>query len=155
MAYLATMDEDWLFVDPVEIARGRHHPGPSYTIDTLHSYHMRYPDIPITLIVGADNIAFHRWKDVDQFRELLTRIVAVARPDYETKFVEDLKQARIEYPRIAAMVEFVGDLNIPTSSTAVRESLRKGRVPADVLHPAVSHHILKYGLYGCKEACTP
>jgi nicotinic acid mononucleotide adenylyltransferase len=115
---------------------------------------MRYSGVPITLITGADNIAFHRWRDADQFPEFLTRVVAVARPDYEDRFEEDLKEAKERYPKLAALVEFLSNVSIPTSSTAVRESLRGGKVPENVLHPMVVKHILKYGLYGCREACT-
>lgn len=154
MAYLATLDNPLLLVDPSEIERGRRQPGPSYTIDTLMTYHMRYPGAPITLITGADNIAFHRWKDADMFPDYLARVVAVARPDYEDRFEKDLKEAKERYPKLAALVEFLSDVSIPASSTAVRESLRNGKVPENVLHPAVVKHILKYGLYGCREACT-
>lgn len=153
MAFLATMDDDWLFVDPLEIDRGRHRPGPSYTIDTLNSYQMRYPSIPLTLIVGADNIALHRWKGIEEYPDLLHRIVAVSRPEYEVKFNEDMKELRRLYPEVADLVTFVGDIHLPTSSTAVRESLRKGKVPTEVLDPRVSKFIMKYGLYGCREGC--
>jgi nicotinic acid mononucleotide adenylyltransferase len=114
---------------------------------------MRFPNIPLTLIAGADNVGFHKWKDIDQFPELLSRIVAVARPDYEEKFKEDLDQVKALHPVVADMVEFLGDLKSTFSSTAVRESLRGGKVPEELLHPDVSKHIMKYGLYGCREAC--
>ena len=153
MAYLATLDEDWLFVDPIEVNRGRHQPGPSFTIDTLNGYRNRFPNLAMTLITGADNVALHKWKEVETFPQLLVRIVAVARPDYEAKFKEDLEASRKQYPLVADMVEFLADINLPTSSTAVRESLRSGKIPGNLLHPDVANHIRKYGLYGCREVC--
>ena len=153
MAHLATLEEAWLFVDPIEIDRGQHQPGLSYTIDTLNSYRMRFPNVPLTLIVGADNVAFSKWKDIEMYPELLARIVAVARPDYEAKFKEDLQQVRKLQPAVAGMMEFLADVKSPFSSMAVREALRKGAVPTELLHPYVAQHITKYGLYGCREGC--
>jgi nicotinate-nucleotide adenylyltransferase len=153
MAHFATLETDWMFVDPIEIDRGRHQPGLSYTIDTLHAYRMRFPNVPITLIVGADNVAFHNWKDIDEYPELLARIVAVARPDYEKTFKENISKVRAFHPAVADMVEFLADIKSPFSSTKVRESLRTGKVPSELLHPSVAQHVQKYGLYGCKEAC--
>jgi len=153
MAYLATLEEEKLFVDPIEIERGRHNPGPSYMIDTLHIYRLRYPEVPLTLIVGADNVAFHLWKDIDQYPELLRRIAVVGRPTYELETSKDFAVVKERHPKVAELVEFHPEVNIPISSTAVRESLRGGKVPVNVLHPAVSKYILKYGLYGCKEVC--
>jgi nicotinate-nucleotide adenylyltransferase len=153
MAYMATMEYDWLFVDPIEIERGRRHPDPSYTIETLYTYRTRFPHVAITLIVGADNVDLDRWKSVDEFASLLARIVAVARPDYEEKFRSDLEVARANHPVVADMVEFLPDVALTHSSTEVRENLRKGHVPEEMLNPNVAHHIAKYGLYGCREAC--
>jgi nicotinate-nucleotide adenylyltransferase len=153
MCYLATHDEDWLYADSIEIERGRHQPGPSYTIDTLQGYHMRYPDVPLTMILGADNVALHKWKDVDQFPQFLKRIAAVARPDYEDQFRKDLAESRKVHPEVADLVEFIPSVNSPFSSTAVRETLRAGKVPKENLHPHVVQFITKYGLYGCKEKC--
>lgn len=153
MAYLASAEEDWLLVDPIEINRGRHRPGPSYAIDTLDFYKSKYPDAPLTLIVGADNVALHKWKDVEQFPDLLTRIVAVSRPGCENIFKADMEEVEKHLPQVARLVEYLPDINLPYSSTSVRESLRKGKVPSNWLHPLVTRHILKYGLYGCREVC--
>jgi nicotinic acid mononucleotide adenylyltransferase len=119
----------------------------------LNSYRTRFPNVSLILIAGADNMALHKWKDIEQFPSLLSRIVAVARPDYEAKFKEDLEASRKQYPVVADMVEFLADIDLPISSTEVRESLRNGKIPNDLLHPSVSHHIYKYGLYGCREVC--
>jgi nicotinate-nucleotide adenylyltransferase len=154
MCYFASEDEEWLYIDPIEIERGRHQPGPSYTIHTLQAYRMRYPGVPLTLIVGADNVALHKWKDVDQFPELLSRIVAVARPDYKEQFEKDLAESRQLHPEVANMVEFLGDVDIPFSSTAVREALHNGVIPTEHLHPSVAKYVTKYGLYGCREKCS-
>jgi nicotinate-nucleotide adenylyltransferase len=150
MAHLASLEEPWLFVDRIEIDHGRHHPGPSYTIDTLRRYGMRYQDVPLTLLAGADNVAFHAWKGVEEFEEWLTRIAVVARPEYEVKVNQDMAVLHKRYPKVAELVEFLSLVNIPLSSTEIRESLRRGEMPEDCLHPAVALYIRKYGLYGWK-----
>ncbi len=148
MAHLATLEDDWLHVDPIEIDAGRSRPGPSYTIDTLRRYGSKYPDVPLTLIVGADNVAFHLWKDTANFCDWLKRIAAVARPDFEVDLTQNMIEVSNSFPRVADLVEFLPLVNIPLSSTLVRRSLKDGVVPPDCIHPAVELFIKKYGLYG-------
>ncbi|HDS29482.1 MAG TPA: nicotinate (nicotinamide) nucleotide adenylyltransferase [Firmicutes bacterium] len=151
MAHLATLEDPWLFVDPIEIETGRHRPGPSYTIDTLRRYANHYPGMPLTLIVGADNVAFHQWKDAEQFPEYLYRIAVVARPEFEVALAQNMMEVGKHHPQVADLVEFLPLVNIPLSSTQVRLALHNQEMPEDSIHPAVEVFIRKYGLYGWKE----
>ncbi len=150
MAHLATVDETWLFVDPVEIERGRKDSLPSYTIDTLEYFRARFPNRPLTLVVGSDNVAFHKWRRVEEFTGFLSRIAVVSRAGYEDEADRNLAQVSEKYPALAELVEFLPIAPIPISATAIRESLRNGVLPARALNPFVELYIVKYGLYGLK-----
>jgi len=148
MAHLATLDEPWLFVDPVELQRSDDGSEPSYTIDTLRLYHDRFPGIPLILVVGADNAAFHKWRKAEDFPKHLAGIAVLSRPDFQETMEQSLAEVKKKLPAVHALVRFLPVLDIPVSSTSVRESLRRGVMPADSLHPAVELHIRKYRLYG-------
>jgi nicotinate-nucleotide adenylyltransferase len=148
MARLATRDEPWIEVDTVELDRGRISPKPSFTIDTLIHFSNRFPDIPMTLIVGADNVAFHKWHRAAEFTRYLSRIVIVSRPEYEDEMRMTMAGVEYELPDLAAIVEFITDIDIPISSTAIRESLSRGIIPPGTLHPDVEQYIRHNSLYG-------
>ncbi len=150
MAHLATLEEQWLYVDRIEIEAGRRRPGPSYTIDTLRRYGMRYPDVPLTMIVGADNVAFHIWEGAEELPDWLHMIAVVARPEFEVELARDMEEVGKRVPKVADLVEFLPLVNIPLSSTEVRATLRRGEMPEESVHPAVALYIRKYGLYGWK-----
>jgi len=150
MSHLATVDETWLFVDPVEIERGRKDSLPSYTIDTLEHFRVLFPNSPLTLVVGSDNVAFHKWRRVEEFTGYLSRIAVVSRAGYEEEADRNLAQVSEEFPALAELVEFLRIAPIPISSTVIRESLRNGVVPSRFLNPLVELYIVKYGLYGLK-----
>jgi nicotinate-nucleotide adenylyltransferase len=151
MAHLATLEESWITVDSIEIETGRHRPGPSYTIETIRRYSNHFPATPLTLIVGADNVAFHEWKEAEHFAEYLYRIAVVARPEFEVALSQNMMEVGKHHPQVADLVEFLPLVNIPLSSTQVRQALREGRMPENSIHPAVEVFIRKYGLYGWKE----
>jgi len=148
MARLATRDENWIEVDPVEIERAGENNEPSFTIDTLIHFNKRFSDSSLTLIVGADNVALHKWHRADEFTRYLSRIAVVSRPEYEKQMEESIRQVNKEIPELAEIVEFITDVNIGISSTAIRESLSNGLIPPDSLHPDVERYITDHGLYG-------
>ncbi len=151
MAHLATLEYPDLIVSGVEIERGREYPEPSYTIDTLERYRARYPDTPLILIVGADNVAFHKWYRIDEYPGILSRIIIVSRPEYEAGMKANISELETKTPAVAELVEYLPDVENPVSSTTIRELLDTGTIPPGSLHPQVEHYIRKYGLYGLKR----
>jgi nicotinate-nucleotide adenylyltransferase len=151
MANLASLDYTWLYVNPIEIDRGRHIPGPSYTIDTLGNYREFAPSLDLYLIVGADNTAFHLWQDISRFPEYLEKIVVANRPDFSDRFNQNLALVKEKNPGVYSIIEVLDDIDIPKSSTNIRIKTHEGIIPVDHLHPLVEKYIRKYSLYGWKE----
>jgi nicotinate-nucleotide adenylyltransferase len=151
MAHLATINEQWLMVDSIEIDRGREHTEVSYTIETLHYYWEKFPGSPLVLIVGSDNAAFFRWSRIREFPKYLSMIAVVSRPEYSESMKKDIDTTSEMYPEVAELVEILPIADNPASSTQIRESLRNGIVPLNALDPAVEQYIKKYGLYGIKD----
>ncbi len=57
----------WCLADATEVVR----PGPSWTVDTLRSFHDRFPTADLVLLLGADAAAaFSRWREPEQIRSL-------------------------------------------------------------------------------------
>lgn len=150
MAHLATLDEQWLWVDSIEIDRGREHAEVSYTIETLQYFKAEYPDTPLALITGSDNVTFHKWARIDEFPKYLDRIAVVSRPEYEKKMETDVALVSRKCPDVADLIEFLSLVNNPASSTNIRESFMDGFIPSNSLFPDVERYIRKYGLYGTK-----
>lgn len=150
MAHLATLDESWLWVDSIEIDRGREHAEVSYTIDTLQYFKARYPDLPIVLITGADNVTFHKWARVGEYPGFIDKIAVVSRPEFAESIESDLSQVRDKFPEVADLIEVLSLMDNPISSTNIRESFMDGFIPSNSLYPEVERYIRKYGLYSTK-----
>jgi len=148
MAHLATLEDPRMIVTGVEIERGRELPGPSYTVATLERYKAKYPKLPLVLIVGADNVAFHNWHRARDFPDLIARIAVVSRPDYETSMKRSFDNLQAKLPGLAEIIDILPILEMPVSATEIRRSLSQNKVPSDSLHPLVERYIKKYGLYG-------
>ena len=121
-------------VEDLEIRRG----GPSYTLDTLRTLAERHPGDRWRLAIGSDNLddldRWHRPREVLALAELLV----LARGDWDGTLP----------PLARGRAVTVTDFDVPVSSTAVREALRAGRVPRDLLPGVVADLIEAEGLYG-------
>ena len=96
-------------------------PTPSYSIDTLRALQKKYPGYHFRLVVGADVVSqLPQWKEWDQIEALFPPII-VGRVGY------DGHRAQMVFPDV--------------SSTAIRESVRSGKVPTQWLLRAVARHI--------------
>ncbi len=144
MSILATLEEPDLFVDSIEIERGSRDSGPSYTIDTLKEFKSKFPDHPLVLIVGADNVLFHEWNDIETFPDLISRLVIVSRPGCDG-------ERRSGIYRLDEITELLPICKNPISSTEIRNLLIINSEISDFIHPKVELFIRKYGLYLDKE----
>ena len=62
MLRLATQEEPRFGVDSLEIERE----GPSFTVDTVETFRLRWPDAQLFLLLGEDNLAkLHTWHRFD------------------------------------------------------------------------------------------
>lgn len=124
-------------------------PEPSYTLETIHFFNDAFPDAVIHWLIGADQLAeLDRWYRIDELLAACTVSVMYRAgfppPDFgrftesfSSEVVEKLKNAVIRTPLI------------DISSTDIRKTLAKGKIPCDVLCPAVLDYIRDHHLYGC------
>jgi nicotinate-nucleotide adenylyltransferase len=67
MVEIAVRGSPGLVADRSELARG----GPSYTVDTVRAFHLRWPDAELVLLLGADAAEeLPRWKELETIRSL-------------------------------------------------------------------------------------
>jgi nicotinate-nucleotide adenylyltransferase len=128
MVELACAGESEFDVSPIE-----RDANPSYSILTIERL-LAEDEGPLAFLIGADAFAelctWHRWKDVVR----LVEFIVVTRPGFE-----------YDAP-VGAMVHELGSLELPVSSSEVREQIARGG--ADVPVPrAVLEYIREHGLY--------
>ncbi len=115
---------------------------PDYSIDTIERVRAGLaPGDELFFIIGADAFAEIRlwW----HWQEVVRRVefIVVSRPG----------AASGEAPP-ETRVRWLEDVQVPASSTEIRERLRKGEELGDWLPPAVLSYIREQGLYGCAAA---
>ena len=149
---LAINAQDGFIADDRELRRE----GLSYTVDTLESLRMEFPDRSLGLIVGMDAFlglpGWHRWDEILD----IAHIVVAHRPgwkapdigllgelisDYGTHRVEDLHTA------VAGRVHIHAVTQLEIASTEIRELVAAGRDPRFLMPDAVRDEILNLGIY--------
>lgn len=131
MVELAVSDEPEFEISDLEFNR----PEISYTADTLRQLKKIYPDAELFLIVGADCLVAmpSSWKEPEEIVKL-AQLAAAKRPGFKA---EDFKNVRwIDMPQS------------PLSSTAVRESLKRGENGNQFFPAKVAQYVRKMKLYG-------
>ena len=120
-----------------EASRLEEDPGPSYSILTIEK--VLAPGTHVFFIIGSDAFAdirtWYRWQDVVRSVEF----IVVNRPG-----------AHYEIPPGARVLPLDG-IDMPVSSSAIREELAAGRVSQE-LPPKVMEYIAARGLYGYAPA---
>lgn len=125
----------WAQVDAREIDRA----GVSWSIDTARELAQEYPQAWRVWILGADQLArLDRWKEIEELGRLVDFAV-LSRDGIST----------IPPPAIAPYIKLTVLTAAPVqvSSTALRETLRKGQVPRNGLPSGVARHIEERHLY--------
>jgi nicotinate-nucleotide adenylyltransferase len=119
-----------------EVSRIEERANPSYSIDTIEKL-LALGSGPLAFLIGADAFAdirtWRRWQDVVR----LVEFIVVTRPG-----------ARYDAPPNARVRELNG-LDLPVSSSAVREGIARGASDLPI-PPAVLWYIRERGLYGAK-----
>jgi len=139
---------DWT-IDALELERA----GPSYTIDTLRELRGRYGlhhEARLFLLLGSDNLrGFAGWKDVGLVLEQAEPVV-VAREKELQPLIASL--GRELPPAQAARMEraLIACEPLEISSTEIRESLARDRVPSESLPAGVAEYIASRGIYGTR-----
>jgi nicotinate-nucleotide adenylyltransferase len=119
-------------VDDLELRR----PGPSFTVDTLHTLRTRFPESRLYFLIGADALReIHSWREPEEVARLAQLIV----------FARDGQQAPTMHGISAQPVPVT---RVDISASEIRRRVRAG-IPIRYLVPdAVREIIERENLYG-------
>ena len=132
MARLATEDIEGVTVSDFE----KNLPLPSYTITTLGELHKAYPEHEFVLVIGADNWErFPRWYHAQEIIDTYS-ILIYRRPGCE-----------MDETLLPLSVQVVDTPLYDISSTEIRESVKKGRMPLKWVDRKVATYIRVHHLY--------
>ena len=111
-------------------------PLPSYTITTLGELHKAYPEHEFVLVIGADNWErFPRWYHAQEIIDTYS-ILIYRRPGCE-----------MDETLLPPSVQVVDTPLYDISSTEIRESVKKGRMPLKWVDRKVATYIRVHHLY--------
>ncbi|MDP2128422.1 MAG: nicotinate-nucleotide adenylyltransferase [Pseudohongiella sp.] len=153
MLELAIAGDNRLLADDRELKR----PGVSYMVDTLRSFVDEFPQAILVYILGRDS--FYSLPGWHQWRQLLDlcHLAVTNRPDVNVQMPAELAQ-EVDKRLVTDVnslfspgnghgrVLMLDDLDIPVSSSAIRQSLARADMPAQVPQP-VQAYIRQHGLY--------
>lgn len=132
MARLATEDIEGVKVSDFE----KNLPLPSYTITTLGELNKAYPEHEFVLVIGADNWErFPRWYHAQEIIDTYS-ILIYRRPGCE-----------MDETLLPLSVQVVDTPLYDISSTEIRESVKKGRMPLKWVDRKVATYIRVHHLY--------
>ncbi len=153
MLRLALEPYTYFSIDKREIKRET----PSYTIETLISLRHEFPQVPLALILGSDNLThlnrWHQWGSLIEYAHLI--IVPRAKLHFESyneRIQAFIKAVQIKDPALLSQQPAGCLLMAPVkplaiSATAIREKLCAGIQPTNLLPSSVLDYILKQKLY--------
>ena len=132
MARLATEDIEGVKVSDFE----KNLPLPAYTITALGELHKAYPEHEFLLVIGADNWErFPRWYHAQEIIDTYS-ILIYRRPGCE-----------MDETLLPPSVQVVDTPLYDISSTEIRESVKKGRMPLKWVDRKVATYISVHHLY--------
>ena len=132
MARLATEDIEGVKVSDFE----KNLPLPSYTITTLGELHKAYPEHEFVLVIGADNWErFPRWYHAQEIIDTYSILI------YRRSGCE------MDETLLPPSVQVVDTPLYDISSTEIRESVKKGRMPLKWVDRKVATYIRVHHLY--------
>jgi nicotinate-nucleotide adenylyltransferase len=138
MVQLAVLDIKNFFVSDYEVESG----GISYTINTVKYFSGLYPTCDLRLLVGSDSLReMHSWFAINEYAGLVS-IVGISRKG------EIIKPEEINLPDgLKANLKIIEGINMPQSSTEIKDRIRRKSDLDGFLDPLVERYIMKYELY--------
>lgn len=137
-------------------------PTPSYTINTVEALIERYGRNRYFLIIGADSLLdLPHWHRAAELLTLVSLIVVkrdtIGLPAIQQainaldpSFIFDQQKGKW-IDKDGRTLEYLEDVQLPISSSAIRDDLGHGTVPA-MLPPAVFAYIEQHHLYGWRSS---
>lgn len=154
MVKLAIQSHPKFVLDTCELDRQ----GPSYTIETLHLLHTRFPDQALCLIMGQDSYlklpTWHRWLELLEYCHLLVvhradhEKTLTLHAEHEGQFVDISQTPHAFAAEAHGLISFLSVTPPDISSTRIREQLSQAVVTVqDHIPPAVWQYIKENRLY--------
>jgi nicotinate-nucleotide adenylyltransferase len=152
MLELATKNQPRISIDKRELERA----GPSYTIDTLKSFRLQYPNDCIIFLMGTDSWnCFHQWYRWKEFTDYCHLVIA-KRPNYSINIHQDVLNwcdnkittlsDEIINNSCGKILQSEMSL-LPISATKVRDSILKNESIQHLITPEVASYIKQNALY--------
>lgn len=116
-----------------------------FTADLLPRLQQRYPDVPLTFIVGGDSLVRTRWERLETILDLLAAFVVAPRGDV-TESELDAALAHLD-PERRAKVRRLDLPIVAESATLIRARLGEGRSVRYLVPEPVYRYIAERGLY--------
>lgn len=151
LAALATVGQKHIHVSAFELMRA----GPSFTIDTARHFLKATRDV--TLIMGTDSLVeLESWREGRRLVDLVHVVAYPRRPflaDRLSSELPDWVRVRLssEPAGRAGSITLLEAVPDDTSSTIIRERIRKGLSIQELVPAAVEEYIVKNALYAPHE----
>lgn len=146
MLELAVAGHPDFSVDRSEIKRS----GPSYTVETLRSWHESHPTDELFFLMGADSLAdFPHWKDPQEIAALASLVVVNrgGQPKPEvTALIPKIGEAAVN------RIQFVTMPSIELAAGDIRLRIEQGRSIRYLIPRAVEQYIAEHRLYTDTDA---
>ena len=151
MLELALQELGFGRVSAIELERE----GPSFTFDTVALLPAELglsEDVPITLVIGADNLrGLERWRSVEELLERVDPLIVARGEDSRARLRElAVKVSAAAYAKLER-----GLLLLPTveiAATELRERLAAGTDCSAELPSGVAEYVSAHGVYGLEES---
>lgn len=152
MVKIAIKNNPKFLTQNCEIERG----GLSYTIDTLKTLKLTYPENPLVFIIGID--AFNRFDEWEDRYEILklAHLIVVNRPGFlavtNPKVIELLekfqtKDVRGLQKQNAGLIYLIDIAPLPISATQIRNLIKSNQSASNLVAKEVWKYICKNKLY--------
>ena len=138
----AIQDIPYLSVSDMEIVRG----GVTRTIDTIREFKALYPDSELYFIIGGDSLEWvDRWVSADELLASVIFLTAVRGKTDIKRSKDIISRIKSEHPK--SQIELLNMDDYPISSSEIREKIKIGENPSEMLPEKVYNYIVEHNLY--------
>ena len=138
----AIQDIPYLSVSDMEIVRG----GVTRTIDTIREFKALYPDSELYFIIGGDSLEWvDRWVSAEELLSSVVFLTAVRGKTDIKRSKDIISRIKSEHPK--SQIELLNMNDYPISSSEIREKIKIGENPSEMLPEKVYNYIVEHNLY--------
>ena len=138
----AIQDIPYLSVSDMEIVRG----GVTRTIDTIREFKALYPDSELYFIIGGDSLEWvDRWVSAEELLASVIFLTAVRGKTDIKRSKDIISRIKSEHPK--SQIELLNMDDYPISSSEIREKIKIGENPSEMLPEKVYNYIVEHNLY--------